>query len=497
MIQSQHPRITRAASAILLAILQCSHPVLFAETTPPLPEAKSSITFQLPAPLWQAADENFSPSSPRLADLTGDGVLDIVQGDIENNGDSVIVAIDGKTGNELWRNRHTGENQDLFASAVFIDINGDGTPDPVIGGRSVDLIAADGKTGKTLWAVEKKPERALWGNFYSCQVVGDTNKDGVPDLVTANGGDQARDNNRQPGLLVLISGKTGEVLAKLVSPDRQETYMSPIVVTSTAQSGPFILYGTGGETLPGALWKISLLALQKEDSKGFIKLVQGTTKGFETPPAVGDFTADGIPDYLVQGFEGTITLVNGKDDRILWEVKNPGFESITIATPGFFVGNDQTPDVFAQISQGSFPAYTLNKQLLIDGITGQVVWSAQLGESAASGSIAVDLNGDGVDEVIFAINAPDSQGERLAKFYLFHTSGKELQLLHTTRRFAIASPWVGDMDGDGQLDLMLEGNTPEGKPTLNRYELEAKTPPAIRWGGYMGTTNNGWMPSKP
>ena len=70
-----------------------------------------------------------------------------------------------------------------------------------------------------------------------------------------------------------MSGKTGEILHKLWSPDGQETYMSPILIDSATANDPFILFGTGGETLPGSFWKISLSSLIAEDKNGFKKLI--------------------------------------------------------------------------------------------------------------------------------------------------------------------------------------------------------------------------------
>ncbi len=56
--------------------------------------------------------------------------------------DSSVIALDGKNGKLLWN--VPGENQ-FVGSAVFIDINKDGTNDIIIGGRSAELTAINGK----------------------------------------------------------------------------------------------------------------------------------------------------------------------------------------------------------------------------------------------------------------------------------------------------------------------------------------------------------------
>ena len=76
-----------------------------------------------------------SQSSPRTADLNGDGVLDIVMGAGANESQETsqgIVAFDGQTGNILWEQAAADQ---VYGSATFYDVTGDGISDVFIGGE--------------------------------------------------------------------------------------------------------------------------------------------------------------------------------------------------------------------------------------------------------------------------------------------------------------------------------------------------------------------------
>ena len=62
------------------------------------------------------------------------------------------------------------------------------------------------------------------------------------------------------GRLVIISGKSGKVLKWMETPDKKETYFSPVVYT-LRNGTDLVVFGTGGETHGGALYVIQLCHL--------------------------------------------------------------------------------------------------------------------------------------------------------------------------------------------------------------------------------------------
>ena len=84
------------------------------------------------------------------------------------------------------------------------------------------------------------------------------------------------------GRLVVISGKSGEVLRWIETPDKKETYFSPVVYT-LRNGTDLVIFGTGGETHGGGLYVIQLfhlydgkidlaVALHKDKFKGIYAL---------------------------------------------------------------------------------------------------------------------------------------------------------------------------------------------------------------------------------
>ena len=373
----------------------------------------------------------------------------------------------------------------------------DGVKDVFVAGRDATLMAVEGARGHLLWNFnDANPTRENFSyNFYTPVLIPNQTGDGLPDLLVANGGEDGIPPHepRPPGGLGVVSSLDGSIVAFALMPDGQETYMPPVLLPDDGAASPTILFGTGGETWAGSLWATSLSAVMAGDLSGAQKLVTGSGKGMIAPPALADVDGDGRLDIIVATFDGRLIALSGSTKAVIWEQDFDSAESFTTPVLGFFDGDD-VPDVFAVFLHGTFPDYISAERVLVSGRDGEVLWRGEAGDFAMAGDVAVDLDGDGIDEVIFNANTlSDPLTGRPADQQLYVVDSARRQA-HSwgmpTGAFAPGSPWVGDLDADGCLDLVMPRHSPEpgsDDGLVTRFRVAAPVPATISWGGYFGT----------
>ena len=463
-------------------------------------------------------DVNFSrlgsQSSPRATDLNDDGVLDIVMGAGQNEyqySDQGIFALDGQTGELLWQQESPDQ---VYGSATFLDVTGDGVHDIFIGGRSPHFKAINGKDGAILWEFKYQFEndsilKHARFNFNNSVLVPDQNADGLPDLLTVNGGNSKADPNseinRFPGVLILFSSKTGDILAADTMPDGRESYMSPLLYSVEDQEAK-IIFGTGGETISGNLYLANLSDfIAKKLSRASV-IASENGHGFIAPPVLADISGDNFPDIIAISHGSRVYAIGGKDQRLLWRQQIDDTESSNSFAIGYFT-DDDVPDFFTFVSKGLWPNSTGSLQVMLDGKDGRIAFMDSIGCTGFSSPVVYDINRDGRDEAIISINEYDcslgfagrSPSTMLNKLIAIDFASDRLQTIDQQPGFKniFSTPWLGDMDDDGYLDIVhCQYFHYRDLMTFNGMRIKRITTPIRmkddpQWGAYMGTKGDG------
>jgi len=173
---------------------------------------------------------------------------------------------------------------------------------------------------------------------------------------------------------------------------------------------------------------------------------------------------------------------------------------------GYFTGDD-VPDFFTFVSSGQWPNSTGSKQIMIDGKTGAVAYTNTIGCTGYSSPVVFDMNGDGRDEAIISVNEFDCTVGFAAKppavmenkLIAIDFSDNETQIIDQTQGFKniFSTPWIGDLDNDGYLDLVHCQYYHHGDLLLflgmrvKRIATPVRVDHAPVWGAYMGSSGDG------
>lgn len=454
-----------------------------------------------------------SQSSPRVSDLNNDGIKDIVLGAGRAELDSTpygVLALDGLTGEPLWEKKTYAQ---IFGSATFADVTDDGVADVFIGGRNQNLKAINGTTGDVIWEYKYLPSddpilNLARFNFYNSQLIPDQNSNGYPELLTINGGNwDALANvmeDRHAAVLMVIDTKSGNIIASDTMPDGRESYMSPLIFKQGSSADYNIIFGTGGETQSGTIYACTLEDLKERKLHKAKQLISETGHGYIAPPVLVDINGDEILDIMVASHAAKLTAIDGQTYDILWEHSFEDYECSSSFTVGQFT-DDDTPDFFAVLSQGVWPDYSDGRFIMINGATGEIAYDQKLGCYSLTTPVAFDITHDGLDEVILSVNQYDCEVEFIEDvkgdesmvnlLVAINLKTGQMQEIDKSPRFRniYGSPWIGDLDDDGYLDIVYVQNfNPANifrfrgmriKRISSSIKMRTKN---VAWGEYMG-----------
>lgn len=313
------------------------------------------------------------------------------------------------------------------SSVAVADFNGDGKKEIVAGGVDGRLYVVDGATHTVIWQkqlAEYLNNPAITATFiYSGITIADLNRDGLLEIIAATGGDP---NYHQYGFIVVL------------------TYIG----------------GNQFQLMPG--WpRLAFDELGRPDNPSY---PDGVPDGFESTPAAGDIDGDGDLEIVIGGNDRRLhawhhngAYVQGwpvDRSNSLWrgsmsspalaDIDRDGILEIIIGTYSYPTPACPNPYLFLAMNGNTsllpgFPVYTT-----------EVIRS-----SPAIG----DINGDGwLDIVVGTGDWNESCGQMPdgRKVYAWDHTGQPLPgWPRPTGENMLASPALGDLDGDGDLEVVI------------------------------------------
>jgi hypothetical protein len=363
----------------------------------------------------ESANDQFGWIARNIGDVDGDGIPDVVTSAPTKNlgGESAgrIYVYSTRTGAQLWT--ADGKPGDELGTGVEAagDTNGDGIPDVIAGAPGGGYARVySGRDGQVLLTLPAENKDDQFGRHASG--VGDVDHDGFADVIV--GAPNSNAAGKGAGRAYVYSGRSGRLLLTL-SGEREGDAFGSAVAGATSTSGVRLLVGapgagprhSGRTYVYGGLTAAPQFVIDSDET--------GASLGGMFLSVPGDVDGDGIPDLYTSDWGNN--------------AKGPSTGRVYVHS-----GRD-------------------GHRLLV--LTGETA-----GEGfGTSPSVAGDVDGDGHADLI--VGAWQYAGAALGGGRAYLYSGKDGHLIRTfTCRtpgdtFGFDAVTMGDLDGDGTTDFLI------------------------------------------
>ncbi len=372
---------------------------------------------------WSRVTGGAVDSSPSVADVDGDGVLEV----LVRSDDYYLYCLDATNGLVEWK-FFFGYNN-VETSPSLADIDNDGQLEVIIPAGT--LYCIDASLGTEEWSAP--------GNARSSACIADVTGDDRLEVLVVDGTTNA---------VRCINSTGGEEWS---TPDLDFTTLSS--PTAADVDGDDQL-----EVLCGSL-NYNFYCLNGDTGSTEWNFTTAVSSSYT--PAVADLDGDSVKDIVFGTNYGHVYCLNGTMGGLEWDY-NVGAYAI-MSTPCIGdAGSDRTLDVFVGTQD--------NYLHCIDGVSGTQKWI-----KAASGDVDGDpcvVNVDGDDVLEVFVGADDYA------MYCVDSGSGSTDWYYQAAGFIESSPYVGDLDDDGRIEIVFGSND------RNIYCLEAPEPRASHpWTG--------------
>jgi outer membrane protein assembly factor BamB len=371
-----------------------------------------STLYGIPTPqlYWSYTTDNaISPSSPSLADIDGDGKLEVLVGtaNFANTGGIYAIESDGTL---KWK--YNSGDYGTYASPAIEDIDSDGLKEIAFVSYAGKIIVLE-HDGTLKWMLNK-------GSAGTKSAIADVDGDGD---------------------LEVIAGAASKIY--LLNADNSEVWNKGFIIGTEPAVAD--VDGDGGlEIVFAALGTNTIVALNADGNTQWTS--PATTQDFQISLSItNDLNGDGKPDIAVGCRDKYVYAYSGANGAKLWSYLTVGrVFGIAVAD----MNGDGTDDVVATATKGDgVESYVY----VLKGQDGSLIWSHNIvGKNAYSTegtpSIA-DINEDGVLDV--------AVGSTQGKIYaLSGIDGSEIWTFDVVG-YSPSAPALADIDGNTVLDLVI------------------------------------------
>ncbi len=321
------------------------------------------------------ASNDSEPSAVAVADLNGDGNLDLA---VTNSADATVAVLLGK-GDGKFRPQQTFPVGSRPRAVAVADLNGDGKPDFAAANQYSNTVSVLPGNGDGNFRAE--PAFSV-GVAPSAVAAADLNGDGKPDLITSNSSSGtvsvllgSGDGTLRPQQTIPVGSYSGALAVADLNGDGKPD----LVVAHKYSNTVSVLLGNGdGSFQPQQTFHVG---------------------GGAQAVAVADLNGDHIPDLITAG--GAVSVLLGNGDGTFQPAKTSSVGGDADALAVEDLNGDGIPDLVAADS-GYYGGAGTGIVLLGNGDgTFQPEKTFPVGSGADAVAVA-DLDGDGIPDIITA-----------------------------------------------------------------------------------------------